>query len=117
MGVDKDLAIVTGEDMANFYQSFNLTMNSNGFHWMLFNIYGPAHDDRKLEFLEEIQAKIQSVDCPILLGGDFNMIKKVEEKSNGNVSVPMMEVFNEMINSTALRELHRSGSRFIWTNK
>jgi hypothetical protein len=117
MGVDKDLATITSEDMGYFYQCFNLTMNLDGFQWMLFNIYGPAHDDRKLEFLEEIQTKIQSVDCLVLLGGDFNMIRKREEKSNGNVNVTMMEAFNEMINTTALRELHRSGSRFTWTNK
>jgi hypothetical protein len=28
-----------------------------------------------------------------------------------------MEAFNDMINVTSLRELHRSGSRYTWTNK
>lgn len=45
------------------------------------------------------------------------MVRKAEEKSNGNVNVQLMEAFNEMINNTALRELHRTGSRFTWTNK
>jgi hypothetical protein len=117
MGVDKNLATVIGEEMGNFYQSFNRTMKSDGFQWTLFNIYDPAHDDRKLEFLEELLSKIHSVDYPMLLGGDFNMIRKVEEKSNGNVNIQLMEAFNVMINITALRELHRSGSRFTWTNK
>jgi hypothetical protein len=112
MGVDKELASVTAEDAGNFYQSFNLTMKADGFQWSLFNIYGLAHDDRKLEFLEEIHAKVQSVEYPMLLGGDFNLVRKVEEKSNGNVDVHMMEAFNEMISNTALRELHRTGSRF-----
>jgi exonuclease III len=57
------------------------------------------------------------VEHPIILGGDFNMVRKAEEKSNGNVNVQLMEAFNEMINNTALRELHRTGSRFTWTNK
>jgi hypothetical protein len=92
-------------------------MKSDGFQWTLFNIYGLAHDDRKLEFLEELQSKIQSVDYPMLLGRDFNMIRKVEEKYNGNVNIQLMEAFNEMINITALRALHRSDSRFTWTNK
>ena len=43
--------------------------------------------------------------------------EKLREKSNGNVDVHMMEAFNDMINNTALRELHRTGSRFTWTNK
>lgn len=117
MGVDKELASVSSEDMGTFYQSINLTMKADGFQWTLLNIYGPAYDDRKLEFLEEIQAKVQSAEHPVLLGGDFNLIRRVEEKSNGNVNVHMMEAFNEMIDNTALRDLHRTGSRFTWTNK
>jgi len=84
---------------------------------VIFNVYGPAHDDRKLEFLEEIQSKVQSVECPMILGGDFNLVRRIEEKSNENVNVQMMEAFNEMINNTALRELHRTESHFTWTNK
>ena len=53
----------------------------------------------------------------MILGGDFNLVRKIEEKSNSNVNVQMMEAFNEMINITALRELHRTSSRFTWTNK
>jgi len=79
---------------------------------VIFNVYGPAHDDRKLEFLEEIQSKVQSLECLMILGGDFNLVRRIEEKSNGNVNVQMMEAFNEMINNTALRELHRTRSRF-----
>ena len=53
----------------------------------------------------------------MILGGDFNLVRRIEEKSNRNVNVQMMEAFNEMINNTALRELHRIGSHFTWTNK
>jgi hypothetical protein len=58
-----------------------------------------------------------SSEVPILLGGDFNMVRKIEEKSNGNINFRFLDAFNEMINLTGLRELHRSGSRFTWTNK
>ena len=53
----------------------------------------------------------------MILGGDFNLVRRIEEKSNENVNVQMMEAFNEMINNTALWELHRTGSRFTWTNR
>jgi hypothetical protein len=108
---------VSAEDKGEFFQSCTLTMKLDGFQWMLLNIYGPAHDDRKLEFLEEIQKKVLSSDLPMMLGGDFNLVRKVEEKSSGNVDAHLMEAFNDMINVTSLRELHRSGSRYTWTNK
>lgn len=41
----------------------------------------------------------------------------MEEKSSGNVDFPLMDAFNEMISNTAFREVHRTGSRFTWTNK
>lgn len=78
MGIDKELPSVTDEDRGEFFQSCILTMKGDGFQWMLVNIYGPAHDDRKLEFLEEIQNKVLSSEFPILLGGDFNLVRKVE---------------------------------------
>jgi endonuclease/exonuclease/phosphatase family metal-dependent hydrolase len=60
---------------------------------------------------------VQSLDLPIFLGGDFNLVRKIEEKSSGNVDLHMMDAFNEMINLTELREIQRTSSRFTWSNK
>jgi exonuclease III len=117
MGVDGDIANVTGEELGEFCQSWILTMKVDGFKWKLVNVYGSTHDDRKMEFLDELQMIVLSSEVPILLGGDFNMVRKIEEKSNGNINFRFLDAFNEMINLTGLRELHRSGSRFTWTNK
>ena len=117
MGVDKDLAEVSEETMGIFFQSCTLTMKADKFVWKLFNIYGPAHDDRKLDFIDEIQSAVESSEIPVLLGGDFNLIRRIEEKSSGNVNYLLMDAFNEMIHTTGLRELHRSGSRYTWSNK
>jgi hypothetical protein len=62
-------------------------MKLDVFVWKLVNVYGPAHDDRKSEFLEDIHTFVQSSEIPILLGGDFNLVRKVEEKSSGNVDI------------------------------
>lgn len=115
--VDKELAQVVAEDQGEFFQSVKLSMTADGFEWMLFNIYGPAHDDRKREFLDELLMKVQETDLPMLLGGDFNLVRRIEEKSSRNVDVDLMDAFNDMINISALRELQRSGSRYTWTNK
>lgn len=52
-----------------------------------------------------------------MLGGDFNLVRKIEEKSSGNVDLHMINAFNEMINLTELREIQRTSSRFTWSNK
>lgn len=111
MGVDKEMADVTGEE---FFQSLKVKMKVDGFEWEILNIYGPAHDDRKRSFLEEIQNKVLACELPIILGGDFNLVRNVEEKSSSNVDFPLIEAFNDMINDTSLQ---RSGSRYTWSNK
>jgi hypothetical protein len=47
LGVDKDLATVSDEVLGEFFQSCTLTMKLDDFVWKLFNVHGPAHDDRK----------------------------------------------------------------------
>ena len=100
------------EEPGEFFHSVNLSMIEDDFTWMFVNVYGPTQDDRKLDFLEEIQNKNLATEILIMLGGDFNLVRRIEEKSSGNVNVPLMDAFNEMINKTALREVQRSGSRY-----
>ena len=74
-------------------------------------------DDRKMAFLSEIQNKVQNASCPLLIGGDFNLVRRVEDKSSGQVNVRFMSAFNEMIKNVAVRELYRNDSRYTWSNK
>jgi len=52
----------------------------------------------------------------IMIGGDFNLVRSREEKSSRNVTARWMDLFNEFIAETELRELHRSGGLFTWSN-
>ena len=51
------------------------------------------------------------------MGGDFNLVRRVEDKTSGNVDVGWMQAFNDLIDRTAIKELHRGGSRYTWSNK
>jgi len=51
-----------------------------------------------------------------MLGGDFNLVRFREEKSSGNVTARWMDLFNDFIADNELRELHRSGGLFTWSN-
>lgn len=73
--------------------------------------------ERKEDFLKEILDKVSSQSIPVMVGGDFNLIRHAEEKSNGHVNRRWMEKFNKFIADAELRELHRVGCKFTWTNK
>lgn len=63
----------------------------------MFMDYGPIQDEKK--------------------EGDFNLIRRVDEKSTGNVDQRFMDVFHEMIEAAELTELFRGGCKYTWTNK
>lgn len=80
-------------------------------------MYGPVQDNQKLDFLNSFEVAIYDSEVPMLVGGDFNLIRRVEEKSTGNVNVQWMNAFNDFIANTEIRELHRTGGQYTWTNK
>jgi hypothetical protein len=49
-----------------------------------------------------------------VVGGDFNMVEERGEKSTGNVNSLLMQLFNDFV---VLRELHRHGGSYTWSNK
>jgi exonuclease III len=80
-------------------------------------VYGPADHARAPAFLEELENKVSRSQHPVVVGGDFNLIRGAEDKNNSNINWPRVHLFNDCIARLALRELNRSGARFTWTNK
>jgi len=64
---------------------------------MLINVYGPVQDDRKPDFLQELIDKIKSTPLPLIVGGDFHLVRRIEDKSSGNVNhdlwMPLMSLW------------------------
>ena len=52
---------------------------------------------------------------PYLVGGDFNIIWSTLEKNKGETH-RHTDLFNSIINSLDLMELHIVGGRFTWSN-
>jgi exonuclease III len=50
--------------------------------WNFINIYGPAHEEDRQEFLSELSGTISRSKEPVILGGDFNIIRFSSEKTN-----------------------------------
>jgi hypothetical protein len=67
--------------------------------------------------LAEISEKITSSTLPLLMGGDFNLIRSAADKNNDNLNWPLIDLFNDNITSWALRKIPRTGVRYTWTNR
>ena len=88
--------------------------------WAIVCVYGPADHSRAAKVLGEIQALVGTklaADIPIVLGGDFNLIRSGADKNTRNIDWPRVALFNNAITASALRVIARTGARFTWTNK
>ena len=72
--------IVTSDHCVKLHLRFKL----DGFEWALVAVYGAAQDAQKPEFLSELVRICESEPLPMLIGGDFNIIRHREEKNNDN---------------------------------
>jgi hypothetical protein len=93
---------------------FHLVTKSDNFEWSLVVVYGAAQDAQKGEFLAEFVRLCENEPLPLLVGGDFNIIRRQEEKNNDNFNARWPFIFNAIIESLDLREIALSGRQYTW---
>ena len=94
-----------------------LRAKSDGFEWSLVSVYGAAQDNQKHEFLVEFARIYDNDSQPMLVGGDFNIIRRKEEKNNDNFDSRWPFMFNAIIESLDLREIALSSRQFTWASR
>ena len=69
-------------------------------------VYGPAGHSRSPDFLREIFAKVSNSLNLVVIGGDFNLLQMVEDKSNRIINYQgLVDRFNEWVADLALTKL------------
>ena len=83
------------------------------------NVYGPPRAEQKMSFLESLpEIKEIAEDKSLILGGDFNLIKNLEEKKCGIQNLnPASAHFNDLIEDLNLIDVRTSNGIFTWNNK
>ncbi|WVZ95111.1 hypothetical protein U9M48_040913 [Paspalum notatum var. saurae] len=79
-------------------------------------VYGPAQEDQKQRFLTELASLISKETVPMVIGGDFNILRSPHEKNKGQFKNRWPFLFNAVIDAYNLRELDLSGRQFTWAN-
>jgi hypothetical protein len=100
----------------DFSLKFKLCNKEENFEWCFIAVYGAAQDHDKENFLSELVRMGDTVDTPVLIRGDFNIIRCPSEKNNNRYTDRWSSLFNAVINSLNLRELQLSGRYFTWAN-
>jgi hypothetical protein len=82
----------------------------------LVTIYGPAQVEKKEKFLTELSTICAKDDLPLLVGGDFNLLRFSDEKNKSFCANRYSDMFNWIINTYGLREIALVGGKFTWSN-
>jgi mannosylglycoprotein endo-beta-mannosidase len=101
----------------DFAISVEFTSKLNNDNWVLTGIYSPCTAEGKRAFLEWFKEIQMPPEVDWLVVGDFNLIRKPEDRNREGGDVNEMFSFNEAINKLGIIELPLHGRRFIWTNK
>jgi hypothetical protein len=83
VGIDLDVFDIGAIDEGDFYVKFHLCNKENNFKWALVAVYGPAQIPLKEQFLIELVHLISHERLPVLVGGDFNILRHAHEKKQG----------------------------------
>jgi hypothetical protein len=106
-------AVFTNE----YAQSIMFTSLLSGASWLLTNVYAPCTDEGKRMFTTWFR-NIQMLDnVDWLVVGDFNLIRKAEDRNKPGANANEIFMFNEAISALGLVEISLKGRTFTWTNK
>ncbi|CAL9013315.1 unnamed protein product, partial [Prunus brigantina] len=87
-----------------------------GMSWWLSGIYGPCKQRDRRSFWEELADLSGLCGDNWCLGGDFNVVRFISEKSNGGRETASMRDFNVFIQETRLRDPCLLNASFTWSN-
>ena len=120
MGCNNDSCDVLQWDVGVFFLSATIRHRVSGLSWVVVCVYGPVDHSRLAVFLQELTNLVgakRAINLPLVVGGDFNLIRSGADKSNTNIDWAQVSMFNAAIAASALREPARTGARYTWTNK
>jgi exonuclease III len=84
--------------------------------WTISTVYGPQGDLEKRMFIRELKQLKNRGKPQWLILGDFNLIYKLQGKSNGRVNRGLMHRFKRAIDHLEVKEINLVGRKFTWSN-
>ena len=93
------------------------TSRLNNESWLLTSVYAPCTPSEKREFLNWLRDIEVLDDQDWLVVGDFNILRRPEDRNREGADLNEMFLFNEAINKLSLIEFPLHGRKYTWTKK
>ncbi|KAK8606379.1 hypothetical protein V6N13_030662 [Hibiscus sabdariffa] len=86
------------------------------FKCVLINVHGPNESGEKIAFLNKLSSRVNDFNMPIIMVGDFNLVRIPEQRIGVGSNRAEMENFSEFIDSLGLVDISLRGGCFTWSN-
>jgi hypothetical protein len=116
VGIRNEWYDVESFKQGEFMLQMNLWDKLNKVKWNLLVVYGAAQDENKTDFLAELSSFCSTNTEPILIGGDFNIIRFAKEKNTMEGVHRHTPLFNSLIQFYELKEIVMCGGLYTWSN-
>jgi hypothetical protein len=116
LGVDLEVFDIREIDERDCYVKFDLCNKRDNFKWALVVVYGPVQEEQKVNFLAEMVNMCSWEALPILIGGSFNILRRLDEKNKSNYNDRWPFLFNAVIDNLNPRELEMTDKNYTWAN-
>jgi hypothetical protein len=100
-----------------YCQSVKFYSKLTGQKWTLTNNYAPCTSEGKVSFINWFRNIAILDEHMWLVLGDFNLIRRTENRNMPGGDVNMMHAFNEAISTLGVIEIPLSGQSFTWSNR
>ena len=116
LGVRTDTMDVLASSDGEYHVKLHIRNKADNFTWSLVAVYGASQEEFKADFLREMVNLAKDNPYPIIIGGDFNLLRFPFEKSKGRFDNHWPFLFNAVIDSLDLREVSMIGRQFTCAN-
>lgn len=116
-GIKSSRFDVLQSDTGRFFVKVVVSDRKLGQKFSLIVVYGVAQERDEADSLIELAGLCSDQSLPLLLGGDFNILRHTNEKNKKGGVRKHSEAFNSIINTHALREVHMSSGSYTWSNR
>lgn len=117
LGIRNDNPELEHIETATYFMAAQIRNRMTNVRFWVANVYGPAQHENSGDFLQELSDFCDKETLPLLLEGDFNLIRNDKERNIGQGDQKLMSMFNDFIGKFQLKELFIFGAKFTWSNK
>jgi hypothetical protein len=105
VGVRSDTIDVLASSDGEYHIKLTIQNKADDFIWSLVAVYGAAQDTFKADFLRELVNLAKDNQYPMIIGGDFNLLRFQHKKSKSHFDNHWPFLFNAVIDSLDLKEV------------